>query len=447
MKRIFSVILAITIMMSLFVSQSFSAENDYVTLSHNITSNILSGMKVAVNLTTNIHEAKYNYYQNGVLYESNSDRLISYPVACAGVNTICADAVDKEGNVIATSDPITFNAYPDILVTVLSQSVSTLNYPSHNGQTSENQIMEDDLVTFSEYEEYGDVLKIGSGVSEDGTQAKVNVLSLTRNPLYCHNSADRLIVQSIDVYPEMITGDGYLSIVSTVLNTDMQERILSFFTIEKDSICIANNLSSSEYTKIPYENSRWYTFTVVIDPVSKFYCLIVDDTIYSLIDAKETNYVPAFYPDNYIKTFLYFDIRLFGSGDADNPCVVYLDNYKVAYSHFPDRHSPYEYVNNAQNITQTNSISPDDNLTVSFVAVKGSEKSIICALTLLDKSNKLVSLSTKTVSFGENESFANVSLTLENLPTDIATGDYTIGVMIWDAKSLKPLVAKTNLSD
>jgi hypothetical protein len=40
-----------------------------------------------------------------------------------------------------------------------------------------------------------------------------------------------------------------------------------------------------------------------------------------------------------------------------------------------------------------------------------------------------------------------VTLNLENLPEDLATGDYSVNVMLWDAEKFVPVTTKIVMAD
>ena len=78
--------------------------------------------------------------------------------------------------------------------------------------------------------------------------------------------------------------------------------------------------------------------------------------------------------------------------------------------------------------------------------VSDSFENVLCIATVLETNGELVSLATDTVSFDETTDSVPVTLTLRNLPTEIANGNYTVNVMLWDAETQKPIVTKTVLN-
>ena len=111
----------------------------------------------------------------------------------------------------------------------------------------------------------------------------------------------------------------------------------------------------------------------------------------------------------------------------------------------PESHSAVEYVNNGKFVTETNELTDADDLAVNFVAVKGEYENVLYVATVTDGNGKLISLATENVTFDETEETKetkSVRLTLENLPSDITDGGYTVNVMLWDAETFKPIVSK-----
>ncbi|MBE7049681.1 MAG: hypothetical protein E7394_02795 [Ruminococcaceae bacterium] len=409
------------------------------------TSTVVSGYKVKVNAEHKLVTGKINYYCNGVLVKGNTTDKEAYVTADAGVNEVYAELLDEYGTVVAISDEVTFNAYSDVFDKVVynrSGSTSVLNrHGKHNGGVDDPygvNVWEDDSTTFAQDEKHGTVLKLASSVATTDKSPLINVLSVNRT----HSalaSAQRLYSMSIDVYPESVK-EGAFSFANAVATKGSADKYMYFFKIASGKILVSTNGSNfTDCVEIPCEK-KWYTLKVILDPIEEKYIVAVNDVIYSIVDKFGTNDAPkASNTGN-----LYYDITLNGSKDADNPNVVYVDNLVVSYSTIPT-HSPVKYINGGSVVTNRDQISNENDLKVNFVLNKGEFANVTCIATVLENNGELVCLATQDVTFTEEKTSENVSLTLTNLPDSIATGGYTVNVMLWDKVTQTPIVTKVVL--
>ena len=210
---------------------------------------------------------------------------------------------------------------------------------------------------------------------------------------------------------------------------------------------IASNGAAGGYIKVPYVDGKdTYNIKTIYDPIYGSYILLVDDVVYYVIDkSAEKGTANDFTPNlsNIATTGnMYLDISLSASSDEANPNKVTLSNYREGYSVIPANHTAIEYINDAQIITNRSEIDSADDLIVNFTAIKGDVDNVLCIATVLETGGELVSLATQDVTFDETKDSEFVSLNLKNLPSDIADGNYTVNVMLWDATDFTPIVSK-----
>ena len=359
----------------------------------------VAGSKVVINTESTFENADVVYYCNGVKYTDNK------VVASAGTNTVYAQAIGASGNVLGTSDPITFEAYIDTFESVSkTETVGTFSNPGNGTSISD----------------------IGRKYSGDDSIA----------------GATRLYYNSLDVKPEIVSGS--FSFMST-FKSNKGELFPTYFKFSADKIQVAktvasNGITVTEYTDILYDTTKdTYNVKTIYDPLYGSYILLVDDVVYSVIDVSATMGTSSdLTPTN---TYFYLDPVMSASSDEGNPNKVTLSNYEEGCSKIPENHSAMEYINNAKLVTSRNEITANDDLTVKFVATKGDYANVLCIATVLEDNGELVSLVTQDVTFGAEASIP-VSLKLEKLPSDIADGNYTVNVMLWKATDLTPIVSK-----
>ena len=413
-------------------------------LQHNLKNHFVPcTSKVRLNVVNPYNHGFVNYYHNNVLVIRNSCKssvdISLYP----GENTLYAELF-ADGEVIDKTTPVIINAYADEFVDVYKASGSTSVFALHQKHKNDvygiNEFL-DDSEKFLSDSCHGQVLRISSSVANsDEYQPHINILSSTRNYYNIMKNAKRLYSVSIDVYPESIIS-GNLDIVNASSTYSSNEKYFSFFRFDSGNLYVSETLgeNSSDFIKIPCEN-KWYSLKVIYNPIECTYTLLVDDVIYSIVSVENKNHAPRFFDS---ESLLYYDITLSGSKSENNPNVVYLDNYVMAYSELPEAHTEFVYATNTEYITSLSQISDSDKLTVSFVATKGKYDNILCIASVLEKGGKLKKIATREVTFENSEDSEFVTLELDELPRNIADGDYSINVMLWDANSMKPIVAKT----
>ncbi len=415
------------------------------------TSTVPSGMKVNVKAEYKPSDAKVNYYCNGVLVQANTSDKEAFVTAQPDANIVYAELVDKYGTVLATSEETTFYAYDDVVNTdAYNRSGSTDILKKHNkhsdgiknGYEVANPYGECeyavDTTTFAD-DEHGSVLKIASSVANTNLAPLINVLSNNRTHAAMANSKG-LYSMSIDVYPESVNGSAF-QFANALKTSEKSEVYFYFFKIVSGKILVSKD-GLNTYTnvvEIPCEK-KWYTLEVICNPFEGTYILAVNDVVYSVIDKSGTIQSPAFSNTGN----MYYDITLNGSKDAEKPNVVYLDNVVISYSSVP-AHSAVKYTNGANVVTKRSDISAAEDLTIKFVANKGEFANVTCIATVLENNGELVCLATQDVTFTEEKTSENVSLTLTNLPDSIATGGYTVNVMLWDKVTQTPIVTKVVL--
>ncbi len=414
---------------------------------------ILAGSKIMVNATSNVSDAKYNFYINGKLFEEANTSGEAYAKANAGVNIVYAEIIDADGEVVAVSEDVTFEGFIDEFVNVAERSGSTSTFQTHNKHVPTSTEYKDygavssenDVETFAGTK-HGDVLKLSAAqAGEQGNGINVLTAYANRKPNALMANADKMYAQSVDVYPESIVANN-VSFRFYAPSLTNAERHLSGFKIDSDYIYVAKDLGATDFVKVPY-TSDWYTLKIIYDPANCNYSLLVDDVVYSII-VDEAN-APAVFndPEKLAGNYLYLDVLLGGSLVEGNPNVVYIDNHVLSYSAYPEVHSEIKYLNKADYITNKSEISSASDLIVEFVAVKGDYENVLCVATIVDAKGKLQCVATQTVDFTEEIEAEAVTLTLENLPEDLATGDYSVNVMLWDAETFKPITAKTVMAD
>lgn len=360
----------------------------------------VAGSKVVINTESTFADADVVYYCNGVKYTDNKVK------ASAGTNTIYAQAIGASGNVLGTSDPITFEAYIDSFKSAsTTATVGTFSNPGNGASISD----------------------IGRKYSGDDSIA----------------GATRLYYNSLDVKPEIVSGS--FSFLST-FKSKKGELYPTYFKFTKDKIQVAktvasNGITVTEYTDVLYDTTKdTYNVKTIYDPLYGSYILLVDDVVYSVIDVSATMGTTSdLTPTN---TYFYLDPSMSASSDEANPNKVTLSNYEEGYSVIPANHTAIEYINDAQIITNRSEIDSADDLIVNFTSIKGDVDNVRCIATVLETGGELVSLATQDVTFDETKDSEFVSLKLKNLPSGIANGEYTVNVMLWDATDFTPIVSK-----
>ncbi len=407
---------------------------------------VVAGSKVVIDTTSTYEDGTVVYYCNGVKYEDN------IVVASAGTNTVYAEVLTESGNVLGTSEAVTFEAYVDEFTTAYT-ATGMANY--ERKATGVSSSIADEHEEFADDEKHGSVIKLSSYKGEE-EKASANIKT-NRRPFVGVEDMERLYVHSIDVYVDSLAQTNFgiapTFYVNKVNGTARVEKWPGLFSFSPDgTLSIVTELQSNFVTaskskKIPYNKGQWYNIKVVYDPLYGSYALMVDDVVHSVLDTSATmgdatnDCSPTLNGYNINANFLYFDMTLNSSSGDNDANVVYLDNYQAGYSKVPVGHSRIDYINNEKLVTSRNEITANDDLTVKFVAVKGEYDRVLCVATVIDDNGKLASVTTKVVTFDEDET-KPVGLTLQDLPSDIADGNYTVNVMLWNADVLKPIVSK-----
>ncbi len=358
----------------------------------------VAGSKVVINTESTYENSDVVYYCNGVKYEDNK------VVASAGTNTVYAQAIEKtSGKVLATSASITFEAYDDDFKNTFSrQNVSG--------------------ITSGEYIRTGNLFP-----------------GVTALPRLYYQSAD---ITLADGQTYSITVGSHITVKNSKTEFTGTEVWPVFFKFTSDYIQVTTSVTGSmardKYIVIPRtQGDKTYNIKTIYDPLYGSYILLVDDVIYSVIDVSASKGNPSYDLTPGKISHNGYGFMYLQSAD---PGV--FSNYKAGYSEIPENHSRIVYINNENSVSVRNKLTGKDDLIVNFTAIKGDFDNVLCIATVLETDGELVSLATHNVMFDSKKDSEQVSLKLENLPSGIAEGGYTVNVMLWDAKDYTPIVSK-----
>ena len=412
----------------------------------------LAGKKVALNAkVSGYDDCRYIYNINGVDSEITSSATYLAEVV-SGENTAYVKAVDSNGNIVAASDVVRYaGIYRDFTAhrtyTGLSTDSSVLSqYAGTGGEVGKVDLSQsadaEDAAHGTVYRFY---MKDVHWQSVEFTESKLDTSANTLGSV----SGQDTISLSWDIKKikmDSIPQNDYMGLVSYKDSTGAVKTFVPFIFSGDETLYIATEFKSvnkkNKGIEIPAPNGKWYNFSVIADDVTDMIYLSVNDVIYSsfAFDATEgttfsmTNSLSNFYIDR-------FNICRGGSDVNKGEREIYFDNLQWSYAKAPSVLTTPVFTNNGLKIDEKADINYTSPLNIEFNAInEGTD--VMCIASILSTSgghSELVSVDAASISFKPSDYAKPVNLSLTNLPNDIATGNYTIRIMIWNGTNLAPV--------
>lgn len=412
----------------------------------------LAGKKVALSAKVSGYDGcNYIYNINGVDSEITSSATYLADVA-AGNNTAYVKAVDSNGNTVATSNVVSytgicrdFTAHKTYAGDETDKSV-LYQFAGEGGEATK-----EDLSSSADAEDaaHGTVYRFYmKNVSWKNVEFLEGYLDKSANTLGSVSGQDTISL-SWDIKKikmDSIPQNDYMGLVSYKDTEGNVKSFVPFIFSGDEKLYIATEFKSvntkNKGIEIPAPNGKWYNFSVIADDVTDMIYLSVNDVIYSsfAFDATEgttfsmTNSLSNFYIDR-------FNISRGGSEVNKGEREIYFDNLQWSYAKAPSILTTPVFTNNGLKIDEKADINYTSPLNIEFNAInEGTD--VMCIASILSTSgghSELVSVDAASISFTPSDYAKPVNLSLTNLPNDIATGNYTIRIMIWNGTNLAPV--------
>ena len=132
-------------------------------------------------------------------------------------------------------------------------------------------------------------------------------------------------------------------------------------------------------------------------------------------------------------------ITLYGDLNATTD-EIFIDNYEMLYGNTPKLYTGLTYKCAGNVITNKGEII-NNKIDVNFNLLNEG-KDVLCVASVTSAESELKSVDAVDASFKDSEVSKKVNLSLDNLPEDISSGDYTVRIFIWEQGSFIPLTSE-----
>ncbi len=369
------------------------------------------------------------YYINGreagTLQEGNSftAKLVE------GINTFKAELYDGEGTLLAESDEmtitgITYSGKNVIADESFTSGTTTLNNGHTIGDDNPDSTASRGVVD-SQDPRYGNVYKLEH-------QGKVTTTPFIFTSSITDISENKIIEYSVDVNAGTLLGSR--SVLAVKYNTlTKNDQWYTPFTITAATGVVQYRTLSGLTTDIATISAeQWHNYKVIYDLANNAaYCYfdgvlvgvqsgIVDEGAGGISKIQYTNFTNPANTSGATVLGYYDNIR----------CIIYDQIAVKPYQNL-------EYENNGQVISSMSEITDLTELTISANIMSGYSDKVAAIAYIMDtETNRQTMIDYKSVEFSQGEDYIPVSMTLGDLPADIASGSYKIVLLIWGGDSL-----------
>jgi hypothetical protein len=403
------------------------------------------------------------YNINGVDSEPTSSITYNAEIS-QGKNTAIVKAVDGSGNVVLTSNEVTFNGMPYSMTWVKEVNFSSSWYMQNvlfpnvidNNESSDDEV-KCEVIDLSSSPDDAAVIETSNDralrfkVSNTGNDynQKAEALSYKKDYMATEAVAAGADIISLKWKLKLVSmgkEDAGLGNIFYKNSAGQDKAFLPFLFTTDGKLKVATSLypsaaDANHRIEILAPAGQWYSFEFIADGKNGIIYLMVNDVVCSsfTFDDVAGDSTRKFDVAKSLSSFYTSFVLGFGGvGTATNE--VYLADYQwYCAKSATDLYTNLGFSNSGNVIAEKAAIDYRAPLDIKLDAYNNGND-IMCIAAVLDNNQRVISVDTQYVSFAKGEGIKGVDLRLAGLPDDIATNqNYSIMLMLWNGATLAPI--------